>query len=857
MNASTADAARWQQIKPLLAQVLERPAVERSRVAERLSGSDAALRAELISLLAAAQADDDALRALPGGFALRAMRAHLAAPKLAGKRVGPWRIASLIARGGQGEVYRAERADGQFEQQVAIKLLRSGFDSGWVASRFAAERQLLAGLDHPNLARVLDGGTTDDGVPYFVMELVEGEPIDACCARLSLPLADRLALFRTVCQVVGYAHSKGIVHRDLKCDNVLVTAQGMVKLVDFGIAKQLNAPSQTTATARRMMTLASSSPEQVRGDQITPASDVYSLGVMLYRLLTQTSPYGNISGDSGYELTRAICDTEPAPPSCVQTATGQALTRAHRRRLRGDLDAVVLMALRKDPVKRYADAAALGEDIFRHQQSLPVRARRGALGYKLNRFVLRHRAMMGVAMIASLALIAGLGLAVFQGVEARRQKERDEKHLAAVSEFANVLIFDVHETLARWPLAPKARKIAIDKARAYIESIGADLEGNPRLMLEVASAHRRLADVQAKQVGAKPGDQAGAVQGYQRARALLEQPAADSIDDKPRAARELRETLRPLGHLLAIGGEREEGQATLQRAILLTQRAAEASPRDLGLSIELASTYALLAETLRMAPDLPAQPALDMLDQAQAVLTQTLAQDGDNMDALTQMAMVITRRDALYKERHEQTQAQRHFDHARPDFERLVSVTQPNNPEAAANLAKINATLGSFLGETEAPTLTVAGLQEAVRALERLTAAQPSDVGARFSLVTSRAFLGSALSRNGDHAQGVAQLTQAIEERVALHKVAVPNAYEQRNMALEYQQLGYVVRASAHQQARPRGDARNVVLGSSQRWCDAFIRALRQADALALIHPAWSAELKVQLRGDMTDCRRY
>ena len=236
-----------------------------------------------------------------------------------GRRVGAWQLVEVIGGGGMGQVYLGERADGQYVQRVAIKLMREGLERASLVSRFKAERQILASLDHPNLAKVLDGGITDDGVPYFVMELVSGQPVDAYCDAHDLSVAQRLALFRTVCQVVHYAHLRGVIHRDLKPANILVTPDGVVKLVDFGIAKRLSAEA-ATATALRVMTLDYASPEQVRGEPVTPASDVYSLGVVLYRLLARSGPYPQDTSD--YELSRAICDSGGPTGTVAPTAPG-------------------------------------------------------------------------------------------------------------------------------------------------------------------------------------------------------------------------------------------------------------------------------------------------------------------------------------------------------------------------------------------------------------------------------------------------------------------------------------------------------------------------------------------------------
>ena len=334
MNKSD-ETSLWHRLMELVSAALERPVGERQAFIDEAAGNEAELHARASALVAAAASADSLLDRPPGKLVLDALEDDTP-PSWAGRRLGPYRLVELIGGGGMGQVYLAERVDGQYEQRVAIKLMREGFGHDSLVSRFKAERQILASLDHPNLAKVLDGGISEEGVPYFVMELIRGEPIDAYCNSHSQSINELLRLFRTVCQVVHYAHQRGVIHRDLKPANILVTREGVVKLVDFGIAKQVSTTA-VMATAQRAMTLDYASPEQVRGEAVTPASDIFSLGVVLYRLLADAGPYPADTSD--FELTKAICDTEPQPPSTHAD-------RAKRKQLRGDLDAVVMMALR-------------------------------------------------------------------------------------------------------------------------------------------------------------------------------------------------------------------------------------------------------------------------------------------------------------------------------------------------------------------------------------------------------------------------------------------------------------------------------------------------------------------------------
>lgn len=306
---------RWQQVRALLDHALELNSAEQKLYLDQACANDAELRSEVESLLASHQKAGSVFLKDP---AINLLAKSELPAKLTnvGRRIGAYQILEEIGEGGMGEVYRAVRADGQYEKEVAIKMVRGGYDSKSIVERFRNERQILAGLDHINIARLLDGGTTDEGIPYLVMELIDGIPIDRYCDEHSLGVNDRLRLFQQVCAAVQYAHQRLVIHRDIKPGNILVTRDGTPKLLDFGIAKLLDSTAGLETTMARPMTPEYASPEQIRGDNITTATDIYSLGVVLYRLLTGRSPY---SGEShtAHELARLICEVEPARPSTV------------------------------------------------------------------------------------------------------------------------------------------------------------------------------------------------------------------------------------------------------------------------------------------------------------------------------------------------------------------------------------------------------------------------------------------------------------------------------------------------------------------------------------------------------------
>ncbi|MEW5974199.1 MAG: tetratricopeptide repeat protein [Acidobacteriota bacterium] len=427
---------RWQQIKDLFQTLLEQPPESRGALLRSLTLQDPELKAEVESLLAS-HANASGFIESPALASADTAPSHKLSDPWLGRRIGAYRILREIGHGGMGAVYLAERADDQYRRQVAVKVVRRDDYSDFILRRFLHERQILAGLDHPNIARLYDGGTSPEGAPFFVMEYVEGLPLNAYCDDRKLNTAGRLDLFRQICSAVHYAHARHVVHRDLKPGNILVTREGMPKLLDFGIAKILNPEASehsadATLTSLRLMTPHYASPEQVRGEPITPASDIYSLGVLLYELLTGRRPY-RVKGALPHELVQAICEQEPERPSTsisrVETLDGpngepvtltpEVVSESRegrpdrlRRRLAGDLDAIILKAMRKQPEMRYESAAELSDDLLRHLRRQPVAARKGAWAYRCQRWLQRHR-VAAVASAACLLVVLGASLLLF------------------------------------------------------------------------------------------------------------------------------------------------------------------------------------------------------------------------------------------------------------------------------------------------------------------------------------------------------------------------------------------------------------------------------------------------------------
>lgn len=575
---------RWQQIKELFYAALDLAPGAQADFLDRSCVNDAALRADLESLLAAHQRPNSFLEQPVNVAALGAI-AEDPGKHWIGRRIGPYRIVAIIGTGGMGEVYKAVRADDQFEQQVAIKLVRGGYDTQQVLARFRAERQILATLEHPNIARLLDGGATDDGLPFLVMELIDGERIDHYCERQGLSTLERVNLFRDVCAAVSYAHQRLVVHCDLKPGNILVTADGTVKLLDFGVAKLLSpvtraSGEERTLTLMRALTPEFASPEQVRGEATTTASDVYSLGVVLYRLLTGRSPYRS-SGTLPHEIVRDVCESEPDRPS-------SGLERG--RDLRGDLDNITLMALRKEPERRYASVEQLAEDLRRYTRGLPVLARGDKFGYRAGKFITRHKFGVAAATLIILLLIGGLAATLWEARIAREQTARAERHFASVRKLANSFMFELHDSIAALPGSLPARQLLVRNALQYLDALSSEAVDDAKLHEELAIAYVKIGDIQGEFGRQNIGNAEAAVKSYGKAVALLERLAkADPANNDLRA--ELSQAYRKLGTTSYVSGESAAASTATAKAVALAEAVAARAPANSAYLVALASAY--------------------------------------------------------------------------------------------------------------------------------------------------------------------------------------------------------------------------------------------------------------------------
>ncbi len=473
----------WQKIKEVFNEAVELSSAQRQDFLKRKFNGDKEMRREVEKMLdfADEETSSDALE--KNAFEIFTNGDHTKIPE----QIGSYKIIREIGRGGMGAVYEAVRETENFTQRAALKIIKRGMDTDAIVSRFRHEQKILASLEHSNIARFLDGGMTDDGLPFYVMEFVEGEFIDDYCKEKNLSVKEKLELFREVCAAVQYAHQNLVIHRDLKPRNILVTKDGTPKLLDFGIGKILTSDTEETGTATQfgMMTPAYASPEQIRGLRIGTTSDIYSLGVILFELLTGEKPY-KINSKSQMEIERAILETEPTKPSTISNFKFQISNSdnrksqiANRKLLKGDVDNIILKALRKNPLERYSSVQEFSEDIRRHLVGLPVSARPLTIGYRASKFFERNKVGVIAGVFVFIALFTGIIVALWQAQIAGRKEARAENRFNQVRELANNVIFKYHDAIAALPGATAAREMLVSDALKYLDNLSNETEGNP------------------------------------------------------------------------------------------------------------------------------------------------------------------------------------------------------------------------------------------------------------------------------------------------------------------------------------------------------------------------------------------
>lgn len=793
------DSRDWDQLKARFHEAQELPPDQWAGVAAMSFPHDPILRAELERLLAAAVAAGDFLEtpALPQACAADERASIL--------RVGSYELIERIGVGGMGEVYLARRSDDVYRKHVAVKLVRPVLGDLTFIRRFEHERDTLARLDHPNIAKLLDGGTTPDGVPFFVMDWVDGVPIDRYAAERRLSVADRLRLFQQVCSAAGYAHRNLVVHRDLKPANILVTSEGIPKLLDFGIAKLLapspsNEPMPTlTQGPLQMMTPEYASPEQLRGETITTATDIYSLGQILYELMTGTLP-GDLRSKRLDEILHVVCDLPPERPS---TAVRRLATRrsddggagvrdqappdavSNPRVLTGDLDAIVLMALRKEPERRYSSVEQLSADIDRYLSAQPVMARHGALSYRAGKFVRRHRLATGAALLLTGSVLAGVGGTVWQTRRAEHERARAERRFNEVRSIANSLLFELHDAIARLPGSTPVRQMLIRRALEYLDRLAQEGIADATFRQEVAAAYRRVGDVQGNPYIANVGDIPGAIASYRRSLEILNgaRGPETATEGHRRAMAQAHERL---GDVLVITGDVTGGLESHRRALEARKVLVAAGTRNWTDQGDLAVSHSKVGQALFWHGDAAAalahhREALKLLEpfasdtpadlNVQLALISSLIHAGDVLLAtnVPREALAMLRR--------------------AEDLASQWIAAEPSNPRVLRQLAISHTKIGEVLATLQDVAGAVASQRAALALRSAISTADPENAQAKRDVAISHLMLASTLARAGRgrdvdrHLEAGIALFEKIAEAAAESVLARSDLVAAHNMA--------------------------------------------------------------------------
>ncbi|HEV8041149.1 MAG TPA: protein kinase [Bryobacteraceae bacterium] len=806
----------WGKVRGILERVLELAPEHRAEYLESACSGDPALRSEVDSLIASdLQARTDFLE--PAAFAAPMADGFSgSAESAAGRRIGAYQIVEEIGQGGMGSVYRAIRADDQYRKQVAIKLVRGGVGDAFRRHRFKAERQILANLDHPNIARLLDGGALEDGQPYVVMEYIQGQPIDKFCDSRGLPVPERLQLFRTVCSAVAYAHQHLVIHRDLKPDNILVTDAGEPKLLDFGIAKILDADDpggsgNATVTVLRPMTPEYASPEQVRGQPMTTASDVYSLGVVLYGLLTGQRPYAG-SSRVPHEIAQAVCEAQPEKPSTAvdrEDATPDNREKL-RRRLKGDLDNIVLKALRKEPERRYASVEQFSEDIRRHLKGLPVIARPDTFWYRTGKFVNRNKASVAGVALAIAALVAGLLIALRQTYVARAERARAEQRFNDVRALANSLLFEVHDAIQNLPGSTTARKLIVDRALGYLDALAKEAKGNLSLQRELAAAYQKVGDVQGGFREANLGDTAGALVSYRKSLAILEAVAAGDPSNVE-AERELIRAHGKLSDILMLAGDRAGAIQQSKQLVAIAERLSSADPGNQAERRNLALAY--LDFGSKRADKDQWQAALEDCQKALPLLESVVAAGDKKSRRL--LALAYSRNgDLLSRFAHRRAESLAMHQKA-VDLVQSMLVEDPDNVDLRRIEAWEILLSGDEIGAGGDAGAALEKYRAALKHLRALSAADVNDVQVQVLVAIATGRLGSAFLQQGNAKAALVDLENSLVQGRRFSKPRSANADLVWTLALDQFQMG-----QAH--ALLASDARLPASARREQWQQAL-----------------------------------
>jgi len=806
---------RWQKVKNILENALEKSPEARLLYLDDVCGTNEDLRREVEKLLEFEQIESDVLEQTAVSAVLEN---GLTSKNFIGKQIGNYEIIGELGTGGMGAVFLAERADGEFKQKTALKLIKRGMDSDAVLRRFINERQILASLEHPNIARLIDGGTTADNLPFFVMEYVEGTGVLEFAEAKNLNLEERLNLFREVCAAVSFAHQNLVIHRDLKPSNVLVTNDGKVKLLDFGIAKLLKSDEENqTAPQMQIFTPEYASPEQVRGEKLTTATDIYSLGAILYELLTGNRPYKTESKNIA-EIIKSVCETEPVRPSSVvlrqssevnngtnenngqrTTDNGQKTNPKSKiqnpKSLRGDLDNIILKALRKEPERRYSSVEQFAEDIRRHQNGLPVSASRATWSYRASKFIQRNRIAAAAAALILLTLLGGLGATLYQRNKAQRR-------FNDVRQLANSFLFEFHDAIENLPGATPARELVVKRAIEYLDNLAAESENDPVLQRELGAAYAKIGLIQGNSYHSNLGDTDGAMKSYRRSLEIRQK----LVDNEPRnriLLHDLADSHEGIGDILYTVNDLKGGLESYQKAVVIRERIVAEEPDNSDYRYSLANVLGKRGDISGMEgfPNLGDLPtALESYRRTVGLYEELVKVAPDNEKYQSGYATNLHFFGMLQTTTGDSKGAIVNGRKAVSIFEKLIAA-HPNNTKYKTHLMSGLIFMRFPLIEEGQASEAVENARRVIRTMEKMVAEDPKNAFARRSLSVSYNSLGICLLKEGKPQEAIENHRRSLSIVEELSAADTGNGENLRDVSMTKQFLAEAQMAAGETEA--------------------------------------------------------
>lgn len=782
-------AARWEQVKEVFEQVFALPAPERETLLSSLCGNDKELLAEVRSLLESASEESEVLDTpshIPslGPLVHRVREEFAQGDSLIGRLIGPYRIERQIGEGGMGSVYLGMREDAEFRMQVAIKVLNRGASGFDIVERFRLERQILARLNHPFIARIFDGGVTPDGLLYFVMEYIQGIPLDEYLRRTKPDLESRLQLFRELCSAVSFAHQNLVVHSDIKMGNILIMEDGMPKLLDFGISRLLDPdgkePGLDAEPKVTALTPAYASPEQLRGEQLSTASDIYSLGVLLYEMICDRRPYEPDPANPLAILSK-IAGGNPARPSEISTLPG----------VQQDLDAIVLKAIQPLPENRFITANQFSQDVARYLNHQPVSACPDTPLYHARKFLRRNRVAVMVGGLAVAILVGGVIASTLLARRAERERLRAEARFEDVRQLASALIFELDSDLARLPGSTGVRGKLVERALEYLDRLSQDSRGDAGLQDELAAAYERLGDVQGRPNVANIGNTALALECYRKAlsiREAMQNPEQPDLSVKGGIA----QTYSRLSSLHKLMGDYQTGLNYDRDALRMYREMLALEPNNMEYRRKVASSYTGLGGGLSQVGDWDG--ALEARRQALRMFEEIVAAGSEDMEDKRGLCLAHRRLGGILLMLKDHRQSENHFRKALSLAQEMIreDATDPRNLNDVAASA---ISLGGLLYDNGQFEEAKERYRQALQIHELLAVSDPLDARNRSLLASTLYRLARTMIAAGDPAPALPLVRRTLEMREMLARENPMNAGAQGEVGESHMLIGDCLQA--------------------------------------------------------------